>query len=284
MKGLCEFVDIPNLTPNNDPEYFTNGNLEKAMEHIDAYINKLEIKGISKKIYRTDDKMPLVTYVVEPSEGVTQNVLMYGHMDKQPYGEGWDADKPANKATVIGDHLYGRGGADDGYAPFTCMLAVKSCQMQGAKWPRICLALEAEEESGSAHLLDLLGMAKDVILTPDVVLCMDSGCFDYDTLWITSSLRGITIIDMKVEIGKAGYHSGETGGIVPETFRVVRDILDKVDDSSDGRVKVEGLVSAVPDWKKAEADHMVKTFGETLCTKYALVEGAKYCQQDNLAK
>ena len=249
LKGLSEFIDIPNLTPNNDPEYFTNGHLEKAMEHVDNFINKLEIKGISKKLYKVENGMPLVTYVVEPSEGSTQNVLMYGHLDKQPYGEGWDADKIPNKATIIGDNLYGRGGADDGYAPFTCMLALKACQEQGVKHPRICLVLEAEEESGSAKLLELLALAEEVIKIPDVVLCMDSGCFDYDTLWITSSLRGITIVDMKVEVGKAGYHSGETGGIVPETFRVVRDILDKVEDSTNGTVKVEGLVSPVPDWK-----------------------------------
>uniref|UniRef100_A0A7S3MZR0 Uncharacterized protein n=1 Tax=Strombidium inclinatum TaxID=197538 RepID=A0A7S3MZR0_9SPIT len=282
MKGLCEFIDIPNLSPNFDEEYFTNGQLEKAIEHIDNYINKLEIQGITKHSFKAENGMPLITYVVEGTEGVNQNVLMYGHLDKQPYGEGWDADKPPNKATIVGDHLYGRGGADDGYSPFTCMMSVKACQLQGVKMPRIVLAIEAEEESGSVQLLNLLAQAKDVIKIPDVVLCMDSGAFDYENLWITSSLRGITIVDLKVDCGKAGYHSGETGGIVPETFRIIREMLDKIEQSSDGKVLIPELQAAIPAWKQAEAEHMVKQFGRSLCDKYGIVEGGKYCQDDNL--
>ena len=64
--------------------------------------------------------------------------------------------------------------------------------------PRICLVLETEEESGSPNLVKLLQIAKDAIGEPDAMFCMDSGAFDYNQLWITSSLRGICIIDMTV--------------------------------------------------------------------------------------
>jgi hypothetical protein len=53
-------------------------------------------------------------------------------------------------------------------------------------------------------------------------------------LWLTSSLRGISLVDLTVSAGKGGYHSGEVGGIVPETFRVVRNLLDRIDDSKTG--------------------------------------------------
>jgi len=125
VKGLGDFVRVPNLTPMVDSEYLTNGKLEQAIDLVDSYVNKLEIAGISRKIYKNDKGMPLITYVVEPSEGVTRNVMVYGHIDKQPYGEGWDADKAPTDPVIVGDCMYGRGSADDGYSVFTCMLAVK---------------------------------------------------------------------------------------------------------------------------------------------------------------
>lgn len=266
-----------------DPEYFTNGKVEKAMDLVDSYINKLEIKGLTKQIYRATTGAPMVVYVVEPTEGVTKNVLIYGHLDKQPYGEGWWEDTPPNKPTLKGDLLYGRGGGDDGYAPFSAMLAIKAGQEQGARMPRIALVLETEEESGSPNLLALLNQAKDFIGAPDYMFCMDSGCFDYERIWLTSSLRGICILDLTVEIGAAGYHSGETGGIVPETFRVVRQLIDRLDDAVTGNVCAELKVDP-PAWKLEEAKAMAAAAGNSMYSKYAIVEGAQWCNMDDLEK
>lgn len=209
--------------------------------------------------------------------------MLYGHLDKQPYGEGWFEDLSPTVPTIKGDLLYGRGASDDGYAPFSCMLAVKAGQDQGKKMPRICMVLETEEESGSPNLITLLKLAKDAIGVPDALFCMDSGAFDYNQLWITSSLRGICIIDMTVEVGKAGYHSGEVGGIVPETFRIVRQLLDRLDDSKTGEPMKE-LQVEVPQWKNDEAEFMVKLAGDEMCKKYGVVEGAGYVNQDDLKK
>ena len=154
VPGLSDFVRIPNLTTMVDKDYLTNGLVEKAMEQVDGCIQKLGIKGLSMKIYRAENNLPLVVYVVEGSEGVDKNVLVYGHLDKQPYGDGWNTD-PCDP--VIKDGLlYGRGASDDGYAPFSCMLGIKAAQEQGVKMPRIALVLETEEESGSPNLISLL--------------------------------------------------------------------------------------------------------------------------------
>lgn len=132
--------------------------------------------------------------------------------------------------------MYGRGGADDGYSAFSAMLALKAIQEQGKSHPRVVLVLETEEESGSPHLIRLLTEAKGLIGQIDVCLCMDSGAMDYDQLWMTSSLRGCALVDFNVWAGQDGYHSGEVGGIVPETFRIVRQLLDRIDDSKTGKV------------------------------------------------
>lgn len=97
------------------------------------------------------------------------------------------------------------------------------------------MVLETEEESGSTNLIPLLTLAKDRIAIPDIVFCMDSLIADYESLWLTSSLRGSCVCELHVEAGMQGYHSGELGGIIPETFRVVRLLLDRVDNALTGR-------------------------------------------------
>ena len=126
VKGLCDFVAVPNLTTMVDDQYLTNGLVEKAIQCVDDYINKLGINGLTREIFRAENGLPIVVYVVDTSPGNTKNVLIYGHLDKQRYGDGWVTDPVV--PTIVGDLLYGRGGADDGYAPFSAMLAIKAAQ------------------------------------------------------------------------------------------------------------------------------------------------------------
>lgn len=141
--------------------------------------------------------------------------------------------------------------------------------------PRVCLVLETEEESGSENLIPLLKQAEGATGVPDFLFCMDSGCIDYDQLWMTSSLRGVAMIDFEVKVGTAGYHSGEVGGIVPETFRIVRQLLDRLDDAKDGTPCKE-LQADCPDWKLKEAEYLTQLKGMELCTKFPIQEGCKY--------
>ena len=165
--------------------------------------------------------------------------MIYGHLDKQPYEEPWDKGLSPTEPVIKNGRLYGRGASDDGYSVFSSMLAIKVAQMQDAPMPRIVMVLETEEESGSPNLVDLLKFAEGFIQNIDVCFCMDSGCLDYKQLWYTSSLRGVAAVDLKVECGQTGYHSGEVGGIVPETFRIYRQLLDRIDNSETGLVHKE---------------------------------------------
>jgi acetylornithine deacetylase/succinyl-diaminopimelate desuccinylase-like protein len=262
VAGLSDFIRVPNLTPMVDPEFTKNGLIEQAMVCVDEYINKLEIKGMSKKIFQPEGMTPLIVYVVEKSDhGKDTQLMFYGHLDKQPWMEGWDEGLAPCDPVIRGDYLYGRGGADDGYAPFSTMLAIKNAQNQGIAHPRCALVLETEEESGSPNLIALLNAAKSFIGDPDYLFCLDSGAFDYNQLWLTSSLRGISLCDLTVSAGKSGYHSGEVGGIVPETFRVVRELLNRLDDPLTGKCLKE-LETELPAYARPEAERMVALSGD----------------------
>lgn len=195
--------------------------------------------------------------------------------------EGWDEGLGPTTPVQRGEYLYGRGGADDGYSAFTCMLAIKNLQLQGVKLPRCALVLETEEESGSPNLLRLLDEAKDFIGRPDFMFCMDSSAFDYNQLWCTSSLRGINIVELSVEFGKSGYHSGEVGGIIPETFRILRCLLNRVDDAATGRV-VDDFQVEIPAWAHAQAQKMAELSGDKMFTKYKFCDGGRPINCDNL--
>lgn len=283
VPALSDFVRVPNLTLMADQEFATNGLIQQAMEVVDNYIKKLEITGITRHVFHPEGSNPLIVYVVDPSEGCSRNVMLYGHLDKQPWGKGWDEDKHPTDPVIVGDHMFGRGSSDDGYSPFSCMLAVKSIQQAGGKHPRVALVLETEEESGSPNLIKLLTLAESTIGKPDACFCMDSGALDYDGLWLTSSLRGICIVDVTIEAGKIGQHSGEVGGIIPETFRIARSLLNRLDDCDSGKV-CEELQVETPDFKQKEADALAQSYGEKLYSKYHIHEGVQCVSQDNVSE
>lgn len=144
---------------------------------------------------------PLVVYVIDGIRS-DKNLMLYGHLDKQPWMEPWDEGLGPTTPVIKDGYLYGRGGADDGYAVFSSMLAIKNAQVQGVIVPRCVLVLETEEESGSPNLLSLLDTAKEFIGKPDFLFCLDSGAFDYKSMWLTSSLRGICVLDVTIKAGK----------------------------------------------------------------------------------
>jgi len=222
----------------------------------------------------------LVVYVIE-AQGSDKNVMLYGHLDKQPWMEGWAEGLGPTTPVIKDGCMYGRGGADDGYSLFSCMLAIKNAQVQGVKMPRCAMVLETEEESGSPNLLTLLDVAKDFIGKPDFCFCMDSGAFNYEQLWLTSSLRGICIYDVTVSAAKGGYHSGEVGGIVPETMRVLRELMNRIDDPLTGQVVPE-LCTEIPEWARKEAEKMAALSGDGMFKKYHVEDGVQMMHQDNL--
>jgi len=100
-------------------------------------------------------------------------------------------------------------------------------------------------------------------------------------LWVTSSLRGITILDLTVEGAAQGYHSGEVGGILPETFRVARNLLDRIDNSKTGEMCPE-LAVETPDHKMEEAKFMAALSGDEMYKKYHLCDCVDPLHHENL--
>lgn len=280
VEPLQEFIKIPNLTPAFDPEYFTNGLVQEAIQHIRAYADSMEIEGLKFHVHDEAGKAPMVVMIYE-GEG-SPNVMIYGHIDKQPRMEGWREGTGPLTPTIIGDKLYGRGSSDDGYVSFAVLLAIKNALLQGAKLPRIALVLETEEESGSHDLVPLLDELKDIIKDPDVCICLDSGALDYSTMWLTSTLRGMAAFNLKVSIAEEGVHSGLAGGIIPETFRIANTLLDRLENPETRRLPLFDV--EIPEQYRKEAEDIAALQGDELYKSHKFLEGAQAINQHKLSE
>lgn len=194
--------------------------------------------------------------------------MYVGHMDKQPPTEGWRDGLGPYTPVIGGDHkekLYGRGGADDGYAVFGAISAVRVLKEQNIAHGRIVIMIEACEESGSQDLMYYVNQLEKEIGIPTLVLCLDSGCGNYDQMWLTTSLRGMMLGHLKVQVLKEGVHSG-AAGVVPDSFRIMRQLLDRIEDSKTGRVLLKASECEIPEVYVEYARETAATMGAKVHT------------------
>ncbi|MBS0569045.1 MAG: M20/M25/M40 family metallo-hydrolase, partial [Proteobacteria bacterium] len=200
-------------------------------------------------------------------------VLLYGHLDKQPEMTGWADGKGPWVPVIEGDRLYGRGGADDGYAIFGSLAAIGALQAQGTPHARCVVLIEACEESGSYDLPFYVDHLATRIGKPSLVVCLDSGCGNYDQLWLTTSLRGLSGGNLTVNVLEEGVHSGDASGVVPSSFRILRDILSRLEDSTTGKIAPQELYVDIPPQRIEQARRTAQVLGDEVYSKFPFVAG-----------
>ncbi len=244
VPALQEYITIPNQSPAFDPDWQQHGHMEAAVELVTKWIGAQEVRGLQLEVLRLAGRTPLIC--VEVPGDAPETVLLYGHLDKQPPMDGWSAGLGPWTPVLRDGKLYGRGGADDGYAAFAAVTAIKALQQQGEPCARCVIVIEACEESGSGDLLHYIEVLRKRLRTPSLVICLDSGCGDYERLWVTSSLRGLINGNLSVRTLTEGVHSGAASGIVPSTFRILRHLLNRLEDERTGRVIPRELYVDIP--------------------------------------
>jgi acetylornithine deacetylase/succinyl-diaminopimelate desuccinylase-like protein len=277
VPALTRYIEIPAKSPGFDPEWATHGHIDRAVALIEEWGRRRPIEGLKVETFRLPLRTPVMLLDVPGT--APETILLYGHCDKQPEMVGWSDGLGPWTPVRRGDKLYGRGAQDDGYAVFCALTAIEAVQRAGAPHARCLVLIEASEESGSPDLPAYMQSLATRIGEPDLVICLDSGCGNYDQLWGTTSLRGIINGVLSVEVLTEGVHSGAASGIVPSSFRIARQLLSRIEDERTGTV-VQDFHVEIPLARAAEARAVSSVLGQDIAGRFPLVEGMRYAQED----
>lgn len=273
LPTLMEYIKIPNKSPHFDKNWAQNGFMDQAVKLITEWCQHHAVPNMSTEVIRLPGRTPVIFIDIPGSNQET--ILLYGHLDKQPEMTGWDSDLHPFKPALKGDKLYGRGAADDGYAVFAALLAIKSLQKDNIPHARCVILIETCEESGSYDLPYYIDALAVQIGNPSLIICLDSCCGNYEQLWATTSLRGLINGTLTIEVLKEGVHSGASGGIVPSCFRILRILLDRIENKQTGEIILSDLHVTIPEERKQQAEHAAAILGTHIFSEYPFIEGAE---------
>lgn len=272
---LTDYIAVPAKSPMFDAQWSSHGYLDRVVRDAAAWVERQGVSGLKLEVIRLEGRTPLIFFEVPATRsGSTDTVLLYGHLDKQPEFNGWRNDLGPWTPKYEDGKLYGRGGADDGYAVYAAITAIQSLDAQGIARPRCVGLIETCEESGSVDLPAYIQALKPRLGQVGLVVCLDSGAGNYDQLWLTTSLRGMVSGVLKVEILTEGVHSGDASGLVPSSFRIMRQVLDRLEDSASGLLLPQVFHCEIPVSRLEQARATAAILGDDVWKRYPWACGA----------
>ena len=263
---LCEYIKVPNKSPIFDGDWEAHGHMDRAIAMLEQWCRQQPIDGIRVEVVRLKGRTPVL--LVEVPGDSDDVVLLYGHYDKQPEFTGWAEGLEPWQPVIRDGKLYGRGGADDGYATFGSLTAIRALGEQGIPHARCVVLIEGCEESGSFDLPYYIEKLEGRIGSPSLVVCLDAECGNYDQLWCTTSLRGNLVGNLRVDVLTEGVHSGSGSGIVPSSFRIVRQLLSRIEDQTSGEIRLDALYADIPEQRMQQAERAAEVLRDSVYRKF----------------
>ena len=269
---LTRYIAIPAKSPAFDNAWSANGHIDTVLRNAATWIEAQKVPGLALELIRLPGRTPVLFFEIAATRPASQQtVLMYGHMDKQPEFNGWRKDLGPWTPKYDDGRLYGRGAADDGYAAYASIAAIQALKAQNVPHPRVVGIIETCEESGSYDLLPYVDALRARLGAVELVICLDSGAGNYDQLWLTTSLRGMVSGTLKVEVLTEGIHSGDASGLVPSSFRIMRQLLDRLEDSRSGQLLPASFHCEVPADRLDQARATAAILGQEVIRRFPWV-------------
>ncbi len=279
VPALTRYIAVPAKSPMFDPDWERNGHIDRVIRDAAAWVESRQVAGLTLEVVRIEGRTPVIFFEVpatKPGGNVAgaDTICLYGHLDKQPEFNGWRNDLGPWTPKYESGLLYGRGGADDGYAVYAAITAIMALDRQGIARPRCVGIIESSEESGSLDLPAYLDVLKPRLGNVSLVVCLDSGAGNYDQLWLTTSLRGMVSGVLKVEVLTEGVHSGDSSGLVPSSFRILRQVLDRLEDSRTGELLPQSFHCEIPADRVEQAHATAQILGDEVWKRFPWACGA----------
>ena len=279
VPAITNYIAIPAKSPMFDADWEKNGYIERVIRDAASWVESKRVAGLKLEVIRIEGRTPVIFFEVPATkaggnENGADTICLYGHLDKQPEFNGWRSDLGPWTPKYQDGLLYGRGGADDGYAVYASLTAIMALDKQGIPRPRCVGIIESCEESGSFDLPAYIELLKPRLGNVSLVVCLDSGAGNYEQLWLTTSLRGMVSGVLKVEILTEGVHSGDSSGLVPSSFRILRQVLDRLEDSRTGELLPESFHCAIPADRIEQARATAQILGNEVWKRFPWACGA----------
>jgi acetylornithine deacetylase/succinyl-diaminopimelate desuccinylase-like protein len=276
---LIDYIAVPAKSPMFDADWAANGHIERVIRDAASWVESKQVAGLKLEVVRLEGRTPVIFFEVPATKAGgnaagADTICLYGHLDKQPEFNGWRNDLGPWTPKYVDDLLYGRGGADDGYAVYASITAIMALDKQGIPRPRCVGIVEACEESGSFDLPAYIDVLKSRMGNVSLVVCLDSGAGNYDQLWLTTSLRGMVSGVLKVEILTEGVHSGDSSGLVPSSFRILRQVLDRLEDSATGELLPQSFHCSIPADRVEQTRATAQILGNAVWQRFPWACGA----------
>ena len=278
LEQLVAYVRIPNKSPMFDPQWERHGYMEAAVQLMAEWCRAQKVPGARIEVRRLPGRTPLL--VVDVPGELEGCALLYGHLDKQPEFTGWLPGLGPWEPVIRDGRLYGRGAADDGYAVFSSLTAIAALKEQQVRLPRCVLLIEACEESGSIDLPAHLAALGETLGEPSLVVCLDAECANYEQVWCTTSLRGNLVGTLRVRVLTEGVHSGMATGIAPTPFRILQQLLARLESPVTGDVLLDELQASIPRDRREQASAAAQVLGGEVAAKLPWVRGAQPLSND----
>jgi acetylornithine deacetylase/succinyl-diaminopimelate desuccinylase-like protein len=275
LDTLMAYASIASLSPMFDAHWASSGHIEEAIQLLATWAKGRALRSFDVSIHRLEGRTPVLVVSVDATAPTSGTVVLYGHLDKQPPLGDWSEGLGPFTPVRRGDRVYARGVADDGYSTFSALLALETLEAHDVPHARCVVLIEASEESGSSDLefhLDALGPHLGAV---QLMICLDSGALTYDRLWVTTSLRGVVIAQVRVAVLEQGVHSGSASGVVPSSFRVLRQLLDRIEDASTGDIALSELHAPIPEQILQAANELASEFGDLIADELPTLEGVR---------
>ncbi len=255
LPTMMDYVAIPARSPMFDPAWETTGHIARAARLLRDWAEAQAIDGAIVELIEPAGLTPVLLVEIPATRPslADRTVVMYGHLDKQPEMEPWSDGLGPWIPVLRGERLYGRGGADDGYSIIAALIAVRAVREAGGDHARIIVMIEASEESSSVHLAEHMERLLPRFAGADLVIALDSFCESYDRLWTTTSTRGVCGGVLEIEVCLDDPHSGRASGVLPSSFRILRQLLDRVEDADTGEVLLGTANVPIPSYRIDEA-------------------------------
>lgn len=278
LPTLYDYIRIPNKSPMFAADWEALGHMQRAVELLANWCRTQAVPGARVDVQQLPGRTPVLLIDI-PGE-LPDCVLLYGHLDKQPEFTGWKPGLSPWEPVVRDGRLYGRGGADDGYAVFSSLTAIAALKAQRIPLARCMILIEACEESGSVDLPAHLEALGERLGEPSLVVCLDAECANYDQLWCTTSLRGVLSGTLRVRMLSEGVHSGMATGIAATPFRIMQQLLARLEDPINGDVRLDALRASIPADRLAQARDAAKVLGAEVAGKVPFLDGVQPLSTD----